>query len=106
MAISQTQIASTSLTGIYTSSNDSAVTAIYICNTSPATIHFNLLVVPVGNEPSEQFHTIYKNVSLTSTDTYVIDTERLILANGDSIHVGVPDYVSDNIIVTASYIGI
>jgi hypothetical protein len=106
MAISQTKINTTSIIQVYSSIDNTAVTAIYICNTSPATIHFSLMVVSLGDEPSPQQQAIYYSVPITSTDTYVIDTERLILANGDSIYIEVPDWSSNNIIATVSYIGI
>jgi hypothetical protein len=109
MAISQTQITSTNTISIYSSTLNSAVTAIYICNTSVGTLHFTLQVVPPTDEPSENRHAIYYSIPLTSSDTYVIDTERLILGDGDSIFISVPDLdylLGDQIIATVSYIGI
>jgi hypothetical protein len=106
MAISQTQINSASLSTVYSSTVNTAVTAIYICNTSSATIHFSLLVVPNSETPNITKHSIYYSVPITSTDTYVVDTERLIFSTGDTIHIVIPDYTSDNIITTVSYVSI
>jgi hypothetical protein len=106
MAIRQTQIGSTNGYEIYASTLNSAVTSIHICNTSANTIHFNLAVVQAGNEPSMTSNALYYNVALTSSDTYVIDTERLILSNGDSLRVSVPDHSVGIVVATVSYIGI
>jgi hypothetical protein len=76
-----TNIASPIFTSIGTSS---AVTVIYICNAGPNTVLFNLYAVSFGNVASYN-NVIYHSVPLTSNDTYVLDTEKLIVDAGDSI---------------------
>ena len=77
---------STSPSSLFTSAGTTnAVIVIYICNTHPTdTIQFNLYAVPSGGQ-ADGTTIIYKEVNLTSGDTYVLDTERLILDSGDGI---------------------
>jgi hypothetical protein len=47
---------------------------------------------------------IYKNVQIASGDTFVVDMEKLVLANGDTIQATAS---TDNVITaTVSYVGI
>ena len=83
MAISQATL-TTGFTTLYTSSGDSAVTTIHICNTSAGAISFDLCVVPSGGSASDST-ILYKTVNVNATDTYIIDTEKMVLGNGDFI---------------------
>jgi len=69
---------------IYTSTGTNAIVVAYFCNTSADPTMFSLYVVPSGANVSAQ-NTIYANVSLTSSDTYVMDVEKIILDDGDAI---------------------
>ena len=103
MAIANTLL--TTLDGnIYVSSGASAITAVYICNAgTTGTETVNLYAVPSGGTVSA-ITQIYQNLSVTQGDTYVIDTEKLILDDGD--------YLSANCsanaacVITVSSIGI
>jgi hypothetical protein len=87
----------------YTSSGESVVTTIHICNTSASAIVFDLCVVPNGGTASDS--TIaYKTVSVAATDTYIIDTEKLVLSNGDFI--AAKDDTGSVTVMTISYVGI
>ena len=87
----------------YTSSGDSAVTTIHICNTSGSAIIFDLCIVPSGGSASDS--TIaYKTVSVAATDTYIIDTEKLVLGNGDFI--AAKDDTGSVTVMTISYVSI
>ena len=84
MAI-QNLIIGTTPAAVYTSAGDSAVTCVYFCNTSNSTATFSLYAVPSGGAAIASTK-IYDSVVLTSKDTYVIDMEKLILANGDALY--------------------
>lgn len=87
----------------YTSSGDSAITTIHICNTSGGAIEFDLCIVPSGGSASDS--TIaYKTVSVAATDTFVIDTEKLVLGNGDFI--AAKDNTGSVTVMTISYVSI
>jgi hypothetical protein len=48
---------------------------------------------------------IYNQLTIQATDTYIIDTEKLILANGDKIFIELPDS-SGQVVATISTIGL
>ena len=109
MAIQNTTL-TTSYSSVYTSTGDSATTVIYICNTSaPAslplsnTIKFDLCVVPSGGTPGAS-NQIYTQVEVAAQDTYIIELEKLILEDGDSLQA--KDDTGSVTTVTVSYVSI
>lgn len=104
MSIVNTTLNTTSPEVVYTSSGNSAITVIYICNTNDTVpTEINVHVVPNSGTPGQN-NTVYYKVPLAAADTYVVDTEKLILSNGDSIHVSAT--ITGNVVVTVSYVGI
>ena len=102
MALAQATL-TTSYVTQYTSSGDSAITTIHICNTSGSSIAFDLCIVPSGGSASDS--TIaYKTVTVAATDTYIIDTEKLVLGNGDFI--AAKDDTGSVTVMTISYVSI
>lgn len=83
MAITNTKI-NTGSTAVYTSAGDNAIVVAYFCNTSTAPAMFSVHAVPAGGAATAD-NLIYANVNLTANDTYVMDTEKLILGDGDAI---------------------
>lgn len=83
MAITNTKI-NTGSTAVYTSSGDNAIVVAYFCNTSTNPVMFSVHAVPAGGAASGD-NLIYANVNLTANDTYIMDTEKLILSDGDSV---------------------
>jgi len=84
MAFISTQLTNIA-TPIFTSISPSiAITVIYMCNTGSTSVLFNIFAVSFGNVASYN-NVIYHSVPLTTNDTYVIDTEKLILGPGDSL---------------------
>lgn len=83
MALSNTLI-NTSAQPIYTSSGSNAIVTAYFCNFGLNPITFSVYAVPVGYGP-DLTTMIYSNVNITSNDTYVWDSEKLILEDGDSL---------------------
>lgn len=83
MSITNTKI-NTALKSIYTSVGDNAVVVAYFCNTSEQSVDFSVHAVSQGNIASSD-NLIYSNVNLTSNDTYVMDNEKLILGDGESL---------------------
>lgn len=90
----------------YTASNTVAVTVMYLCNTNTTTpggdATVNVYVVPNGETVGVQ-HKILSDLTVRGSDTYVMDTEKLILDNGDRIFVETPDS-SGGLAVTISTI--
>ena len=104
MAITNFQVATTTGSAAFTASADTAVTVIYITNKSNADGTVDVYVTPNGASVTEN-HLIYSQLTIKARDTYIIDTEKLILANGDKIFIELPDS-SGQIIATISTIGL
>jgi hypothetical protein len=96
----------TAVTEIYSSIGDTGVSVVYFCNTGGTTT-FNLYLVPSGGSASPT-NIVYNNVQVASNDTYVMDTEKLILGNGDKIvaQAGTPFVLGvSGIVATVCWIG-
>lgn len=102
MAIAQ-QTLGTGATTLYTSSGVTATTAIYFMNDSVSAVTIQIHIVKNGDTASAS-NKIVKDLSVSAADTYVIDIERLILENGDTIQAS----ASTGAVVhaTISYIGV
>jgi len=111
MAITQTRIDGSAEqlgTAVFTATADTAVTTIHLCNiSSAADATLNVYLLPSDGSttvPTEN-NKLYNQLTVQATDTYIIDTEKLILANGDKIFIELPDS-SGQIIATISTIGL
>jgi hypothetical protein len=102
MSIINTSVTTTAAP-IYTSSGNSATTVIHFCNYTNDGATANVWVVPNGSS-ADSSTIIYSNVSLTSQNTLVVDTEKLILGDGDAIYANVS--ADGKVTATVSYIGI
>jgi len=102
MAIQNTTL-TTSYSSVYTSTGDSATTVIYFCNTSSSPVTFDLCVVPDGGSPGSA-NQVYNQVEIAANDTYIIDMEKLILEDGDSLQA--KDDTGSVTTVTVSYVSI
>lgn len=102
MAIAQATILNTTTT-LYTSSGTTAVTVIYIVNDSASPITLQLYVVPSGGSATAATRVV-KDLAIAAGDTYIMDTERLVLDNGDTIRAAAS--VTGVSYSTISYIGV
>jgi hypothetical protein len=102
MAIQNANV-TTAASSIITSSGNTAIVTIHLCNYTASTITANLYLVPAG-KTANATTIIYSNVSITSYNTLVIDKEKFILSNGDSLQANVNANVS--LTATVSSIGI
>jgi|11_taG_2_1085331.scaffolds.fasta_scaffold30522_2 hypothetical protein len=85
MAITQAAVG-TSSTVIYTSSGESATSAVFLMNNNAAARTVQIHVVPSGGSASVNTQ-IIKDLSIDGADTYVLNAEKLVLDNGDTIQV-------------------
>lgn len=90
MAITNFQVGTGTGTAAFTAAADVAVTVIYITNKSNEDGNVDVYVVPSAGSVSENFK-IYNNLTIRARDTYIIDSEKLILATGDKIFIAAPD---------------
>lgn len=106
MAITNTRLTSTDPITVFTASGQQAITVMYICN-SQATGNVNVSVhcVDSGDSSgSSEDNIIYSNLVVQPNDTYVLDTEKLILDNNDFIDVEAS--VANAVTITVSSISV
>ena len=102
MAINNTAVG-TSPSSIYTSTGNSAITTIHLCNYTANPVTANLYAVPSGQSANNST-IFYSNVQITAFNTLIISTEKLILSAGDQIDANVS--ASNSVTATVSSIGI
>jgi hypothetical protein len=76
----------------------------YFCNTDTGARNFDLYLIPSGTADASTTVQIYKNVQVASSDTYVMDMEKLVLGNGDMLRANAS--ANTAIACTVSYVGI
>jgi len=105
MAITNTRLATTASTNVFTAVGQQAITVMYICNTTGSDARVNVFCIDSNDSsgPSND-NTIYSQLEVTANDTYVISTEKLILDNGDFLEVEAN--VADAVTVTVSSIAV
>lgn len=102
MSITQETVTTSGAT-LYTSSGASAITAVFFMNNHTGVVVLNIHVVKSG-ETAAASNKIIKNLSLPADDSYVIDTEKLILDNGDFLYATAD--VDSVVYSTISHIGV
>lgn len=87
MAIQNTQLNSTSVLQVFSATNQTALTTVVFCNISASTnTTVNVYAVPYGGAINGSTQ-IINALPLTAGETFVLDTERFILEQNDSIWV-------------------
>lgn len=107
MAITSTFLSNVN-SSIFTSDGSNAITAIYFCNTGTQIAHLTVHLVPKTFNPGND-NIIYYQIPISTYDTYIMDTEKIILEDGDRIFANLEvNYHSSNtsIVATVSTIGI
>jgi hypothetical protein len=84
MAITQVGAIGTSATTVYTSSGTTAITCMFFMNDNASARTLSLHVVQSGGSVSST-NQIVKNISIDPADSYVINLEKLVLSNGDTV---------------------
>lgn len=94
----------TSSTTVYTSTGNTVVSTIHLCNQSGSTVTANLYVVPSGGTAGVT-NIVYKSLAIAASDTYITNNnERFILGNGDFIAAAAN--VANSVITTVTYTSI
>lgn len=87
MAITNTQLTSTSAQTVFTASGQQVVSVIYICNTSGSDVLIDMYAISGNSVAAGNTNTIYSDLEITANDTYVMSTEKLILNTTDVLQV-------------------
>ena len=109
MAITQREAPTTitELDHVFEASADTAVTSIHLCNITNSDAVIDIYLLPNDGSttvPTEN-NKIYNSLTIQATDSYIIDTDKMILSSGDKIYVQNADS-SGQVIVTVSTIGL
>ena len=104
MAITNSLITTGAAANVYVSTGSSAITAMYLCNIDTVPRTFDIYVCPSGNTLTPASTRIYSGVNLQVGDTYVVDSEKLILSSGDMIKANTSG--TNAMSMTVSFIGI
>ena len=109
MAITQREAPTTitELDHVFAATADTAVTSIHLCNITNSDAVVDIYLLPNDGSttvPTEN-NKLYNALTIAATDSYIIDTEKMILSNGDKLYVQCPDSTGQ-IIVTVSTIGL
>jgi len=84
MAINNTTLTNTPTQIFVGNSTETSITVIYLCNTDTVAVDVSVYAVPAGDTVGVQ-HLIYTDINIQPGDTFIIDTERLILNQNDTI---------------------
>ena len=83
--ITTTNISTTNNTTVYTSDGETGITTLLICNHHASTdAVVDVFVVPSGGTAGNA-NQILKSLTIVASDTFVMDMEKLVLADGDTI---------------------
>ena len=103
MAITNFQVG-TSVTAAYTASAETAITVIYITNKTDGDGTVDVYVTPTVVSATAN-HLVYSQLTMKSRDTYILDTEKMMLESGAKICIAAP-YSAAQFNATISTIGL
>ena len=111
MAISNNLLGSTATALVTGASGGTAVTTVFFCNNSSDTATIDVFVAQSGEAAKEgdggdstaDANIILKEITITSKDTYILDTEKTILGSGDRLLAQAADS-SGQVVATASFL--
>ena len=83
MSITNANVAATATT-VYTSSGNTVVSTLHLCNVTGSAAQISVRLVPSGGTPGAN-NTIYSNLTINANDTHISSTERFVMGNGDFI---------------------
>jgi len=105
MALTNTRLTDTEPTTVFTAVGQQAITTIHICNTTGTNAAVNVFAINSDDSTGAgEDNQIYSALEISSNDTYVISTEKMILDDSDLIEVEAN--ISNAITVTVSSIAV
>ena len=87
---------------IYVSSGNTVISTMYFCNYGSSAANLTMWAVSAPNSIASTTNMIYREVQIAAADTFVVDMEKLVLANGDQIKANSGGSLS----ATVNYVGI
>lgn len=86
---------------VYVSSGINGITTMYFANYGGSQVTINIYAIPSGGTAGNST-VIYSGVPIASNDTLVVDTEKIVLGNGDRIMANVS---ANTVTATLSILG-
>jgi hypothetical protein len=102
MALSRRTL-TTSPSSVYTSAGQSALTNVHFCNNSASATVIDVYLASAGSTANVS-NIVYTQVSIPAYDTFVMDTEKIILDDGDILFATAGS--SSAVVATVSYLRI
>ena len=92
---------------VFKATADTAVTSIHLCNITSADATVNIYLLPDDGSTAgaTENNKIYNTLTIPGTDTYVIDTEKMIMSAGDKLFIELVGS-SSQVVATVSTIGL
>ena len=92
---------------VFKAAADTAVTSIHLCNITSADATVNIYLLPNDGSTAgaTENNKIYNSLTIQATDTYVIDTEKMIMSAGDKLFIELTAS-SGMVVATVSTIGL
>jgi uncharacterized Zn finger protein len=69
---------------VYTSANTNVIVSGFICNLHDSPVNVTVYLLP-DSQTAEDRYKIYNEITIAAGDTYIVDTEKIILDNGESV---------------------
>jgi hypothetical protein len=85
MALAQAQLTASAKTVAFVANGENAITCLIFCNTSLTTDDIISCWIVPGAIAAGDANMVINQIPLPAGETFSMDTERFILANGDSI---------------------
>lgn len=93
----------TSVSNIYASSGNTVMSVAYFCNYSTNPVQIRIYAVPDGSSDSN-LNMIGSNVTIQGGDTYIMETEKIVFGNNDSLRANAS--VNNAISAVLSYVSV
>jgi len=103
MAISNSILSTTPANIFVSAGGANVISTMHFCNNHDNTVSLNVYALPNGHTVANASYQIYANLQITSSDTYVVDMEKLVLASGDKIAASASN--AGVVTATVSYVG-
>ena len=108
MAIKQAIVSTDLSTSEVFAEPDTAITVMFFMNGSGAEAQLTVMIKPAAdtNPLAVGTHGILKDITIAAGDTYILDTEKLVIGAGDAIHAVADPASPGAIVATISYVAL
>ena len=88
-------------TAVFDSIGENGITTLMICNHTDSTTAVVNVYVVTGTDTPGNSNQILKNLTIVPADTFVMDMEKLVLGDGDSIVVSADQSDIVNVVISS-----